>query len=50
MRCVQKSSQGIEYDVDESLCMGGSMPSDVEGCNKEPCPAEWIAQPFGEVS
>lgn len=49
VRCVQKASTGIEYDVDESLCTG-PRPSDAEGCNKEPCPAEWIAQPFGECS
>lgn len=48
MRCVQKSGTGIEYDVDGSLC-AGARPSDTEGCNKDPCPAEWIAQPFGEV-
>ena len=48
VRCVQRSSGGIEFDVDSSTC-AGLRPADTEGCNKEPCPAEWIAQPFGEV-
>ena len=48
VRCVQKSGTGIEYDLDGSIC-NGPRPSDTEGCNKEPCPAEWIAQPFKEV-
>ncbi|XP_057290630.1 A disintegrin and metalloproteinase with thrombospondin motifs 6-like [Hydractinia symbiolongicarpus] len=49
VRCVQKAGTGIEYDIDGSLCTS-TRPSDIEGCNKEPCPSEWIAQPFGECS
>ena len=49
VRCIQKSGNGVEYSVDLSLC-NGRMPPDTEGCNKEPCPSEWIAQPFGEVN
>ena len=48
VRCIQRSGNGVEYSVDPSLCTG-RMPADTEGCNKEPCPSEWIAQPFGEV-
>ncbi|XP_047134767.1 A disintegrin and metalloproteinase with thrombospondin motifs 6 isoform X1 [Hydra vulgaris] len=49
VRCVQRAGNGIEYDVDNSLC-SGVKPSDTEGCNKESCPSEWVAQPFGECS
>eukprot|EP00794_Sanderia_malayensis_P015619 gene15619-17196_t len=49
VRCVQFGQQGIEYEVDESLCVG-SKPANQEVCNREPCPPEWIAQPFGECS
>ncbi len=48
VRCVQFGQQSIEYEVDESLC-GGSKPANQEVCNREPCPPEWVAQPFGEV-
>ena len=49
MRCVQFGQQGIEYEVDESLC-SGTKPPNQELCNREPCPPEWVAQPFGEVA
>eukprot|EP00111_Clytia_hemisphaerica_P001731 TCONS_00004887-protein len=49
VRCVQKSANGIEFDLDMNMC-SGARPTDTEACNKEPCPAEWIAQPFGECS
>ena len=49
VRCVQRSGEGIEYEVDETLC-SGSRPPNQEICNREPCPPEWVSQPFGEVS
>lgn len=49
VRCVQFGQQGIEYEVDESLC-SGTKPPNQELCNREPCPPEWVAQPFGECS
>ncbi|XP_065067919.1 A disintegrin and metalloproteinase with thrombospondin motifs 6-like [Rhopilema esculentum] len=49
VRCVQFGQQGIEYEVDESLCSGAKPPNQ-EICNREACPPEWIAQPFGECS
>lgn len=46
---MQVAADGIEYDVDSRLC-SDPKPSMVEACNNVPCPAEWVAQPFGQVS
>ena len=48
MKCMQVAADGIEYDVDSRLC-SDPKPSMVEACNNVPCPAEWVAQPFGQV-
>lgn len=45
---MQVAADGIEYDVDSRLC-SDPKPSMVEACNNVPCPAEWVAQPFGQV-
>lgn len=45
---MQVAADGIEYDVDSRLC-SDPKPSMVEACNNLPCPAEWVAQPFGQV-
>ena len=49
VKCMQIAADGIEYDVDTRLC-SDPKPSMVEACNNVPCPAEWVAQPFGQVS
>ena len=46
---MQVAADGIEYDVDPRLC-SDPKPSMVEACNNVPCPSEWVAQPFGQVS
>jgi len=49
VKCMQVAADGIEYDVDPRLC-SDPKPSMVEACNNVLCPAEWVAQPFGECS
>ncbi|XP_029182362.2 A disintegrin and metalloproteinase with thrombospondin motifs 6-like [Acropora millepora] len=49
VKCMQVAADGIEYDVDHRLCTDPK-PSMVEACNNIPCPAEWVAQPFGPCS
>lgn len=49
IKCMQVAADGIEYDVDRRLCTD-PMPSVIESCNNVPCPAEWVAQPFGQCS
>ncbi|KAM7451153.1 disintegrin and metalloproteinaseith thrombospondin motifs protein [Porites harrisoni] len=49
VKCMQVAADGIEYDVDSRLC-SDPKPSMVEACNNVPCPAEWVAQPFGQCS
>lgn len=49
VKCMQVAADGIEYDVDPRLC-SDPKPSMVEACNNVPCPAEWVAQPFGQCS
>ncbi|XP_015756260.1 PREDICTED: A disintegrin and metalloproteinase with thrombospondin motifs 18-like [Acropora digitifera] len=48
VKCMQVAADGIEYDVDHRLCTDPK-PSMVEACNNIPCPAEWVAQPFGAL-
>ncbi|XP_032220130.2 A disintegrin and metalloproteinase with thrombospondin motifs 6 isoform X2 [Nematostella vectensis] len=49
VKCMQVAADGVEYDVDQRLCLDPRPPT-VEACNTVPCLPEWVAQPFGPCS
>ena len=49
IKCMQVAADGVEYDVDPRLC-SDPKPATMESCNNVPCRAEWVAEPFGEVT
>ena len=50
VKCVQMIGDQIEFDVEDEMCDKSTKPPTEEACNVQECEAEWVAQPFGEVS
>lgn len=44
-----RSSEELEV-VDENLCDKQVKPVENQTCNSDPCPPEWVEEPWGECS